>query len=154
MKLIFLDIDGVMNCEDHPYPSDPEVHFGLEMSPRAIRTLRNILVENNAWIIVSSSWRIGRTVEELRNIFRHYNNVIADRIIGKTDELGRRDLEIKAFLETITKMVLITGYVVIDDDDFDLGLVKENLVKCDRKTGLTEKYTWKIRRILNKRARS
>lgn len=62
MHVVFLDIDGVLNTgrngrkqNGRPRPFDPE----------AIIAVNRILAETGARIVVSSAWRIQRTVAEL-----------------------------------------------------------------------------------------
>lgn len=144
MKIIFLDIDGVMNNSQHLIYS--EVHEDLEFSPEAVDTLHEIIKETSAKIVISSTWRIGRTDDELRHIFAHYDVLIANAIIGQTPilprsmSIGGRCDEITAYISMMIAGLdyKIDSFVIIDDDDFDMHFLSHLLVKCDREVGLVK----------------
>ena len=52
MNVIFLDIDGVLNCDDTPNPRK----FPYIVDPRLLSILEGLLVRTGA-IVVLSSWR-------------------------------------------------------------------------------------------------
>ena len=76
MKIIFLDIDGVLNSEKwyieifdkNLYPN-LENYPLCEFDPLAIEQLNLLTDKTNAKIVISSTWRMGRTIDELKNIF-------------------------------------------------------------------------------------
>ena len=141
MKVIFLDIDGVMNCENHPVVS--EVHVGLEFSPEAIQTLQEVIEETGAKIVISSTWRFGRGVKELQDIFKPYSQVISDAIVGKTGEAEnrQRSTEIGWYIESsIGTDREVTDFVIIDDDIFDMNNLKPFLVRTNYQSGLTKEH--------------
>jgi hypothetical protein len=152
LKVIFLDIDGVMNTDTHLVRSD--VHEGLEFCPIAVRILKEVIEETGAKIVISSTWRFGRTIEELQDLFRHYDETIADSIIGKTAQyaINERGYEIRCYIEGVYDTDHeVTDFVVIDDDDFDMARVRYNLVRCyndQQLRGLTEDLKPRILKLL------
>ncbi len=93
MKVIFLDIDGVLNSQDwyiHRRDSvemdsiDAQYPF-YEFDPRAVERLNRIIKETEAKIVVSSSWRSGETVESLQKLLGLVG--IKGDVIGMTPHL-------------------------------------------------------------------
>lgn len=93
MKVIFLDIDGVLNSNDwYVYRRDAiemdDVNAQYpfyEFDPRAIEHLNRIIAETGAKIVVSSSWRSGETNESLQFLFDRVG--IKGEVIGTTPHL-------------------------------------------------------------------
>lgn len=62
MKVIFLDIDGVLNCQDtfiKRYEKKKITgYYELEIDIDMVKRLAKIVEETNSLIVLSSSWRI------------------------------------------------------------------------------------------------
>jgi hypothetical protein len=94
MKVIFLDIDGVLNCELWYRKRHAEVDMHevsaqypfYEFSPELVENLNRITEETGAKIVVSSTWRLGRTVEELQTLLKNVG--VKGEVIDKTDHLS------------------------------------------------------------------
>lgn len=168
MKIIFLDIDGVLNHQiwyegevkqlRQPKEGDYSVYF----SPFSMSILNTIIEETGAKVVVSSSWRTGRSVKELTEILEA--NGFKGEIIGKTPHLRftglegynysvPRGCEIKAWLETHkdilgTKMSKVR-YVILDDDSDMLWWQRSNFIWVDPYCGLTPKIIIRAKQILN-----
>ena len=94
-NVIFLDIDGVLNSDSffkakegspEMHPDAPNYHenIALEMfDPKAISLLNTIVEKTQAVIVISSSWRLAFTLDDLRFILNKAG-LIAD-IFDKTD---------------------------------------------------------------------
>jgi HAD domain in Swiss Army Knife RNA repair proteins len=54
MKVIFLDIDGVLNCKEIPNPSK----FLYIVDEKLLRRLERLLKQSGAKVVLSSSWRV------------------------------------------------------------------------------------------------
>ena len=63
MKIIFLDIDGVI-CT-------PKTDFRY-LDIRCVNHLNNIVEDTGAKIVISSSWRYGRTLKGLQNLLYNF----------------------------------------------------------------------------------
>lgn len=75
MKIIFLDLDGVM-CTSSCYGRGKDNKWDAYMfDHKAVAVLNFILQETGAEIIISSDLRYNYTLQEMREIFCH-NNVI------------------------------------------------------------------------------
>lgn len=115
MKVIFLDIDGVMNHRQHFKRSDK--HILQEFCPRSVENLREIVRVCNAKIVVSSTWRkFFRTTKRLRKeLFCHYG--LEQHVIGLTPviEDAERGKEIEWYMNYYH--IPCKNMVILDDDD-------------------------------------
>lgn len=112
-----------------------------------MKWLNKICLDGNAEIVVTSTWRIRRSVTELAEIL--YRSGLDKRIcvVGKTDRFGRRDAEIKLWLR---EHMEVSHFVVLDDDVFDLTEVGTHLVLVDTHNGLDEDNYKEAMEILKK----
>ncbi len=137
-KIIFLDIDGVLNCGSWLYANGP---FGTtkgddKIDPAAVKRFNQIIEQTNAKIVVSSVWRIGETLESMKVIFDKHN--IKGEIIGLTPNKGRyRGDQIQYWLDDFDGKI---DLFVILDDDSDMGDLSNKLVKTSFQTGLLDEH--------------
>lgn len=135
MKVIFLDIDGVV--------STFECKWRLDINKLLL--LYDIIYDTDAKIVISSSWRHGcKTIEELKNKFRTFrlppllkdtiDDIFLQYIVGMTSIAGIRGEEIKQYLDTHND---IESYVILDDDSDMLKEQLFNFVQTDGFEGLT-----------------
>lgn len=117
MKLIFLDIDGVMNHEN--FNDRSRLHHGHAFCPVAVQNLREIIKRTGAKIILSSTWRRGMHQIEIRELFSNYD--LDQYVLGKTGILENqiRGNEIKELLDGCDED-FVESFVILDDDD-DMG---------------------------------
>lgn len=92
MKIIFLDIDGVLNHQQwygselyKDFPSK-ENYERQQFCTWTIELLNNLTDETGAKIVVSSSWRLGRTVQQLQELFELVG--ITGKVIDKNPLLA------------------------------------------------------------------
>lgn len=106
MKIMFLDIDGVLSTRSC-WGKGAHNKWGAYMfDTKCVATLNFILQETGAEIILSSDWRHHYTLQEMREIFCHNN--VCKGPIGFTTGLptnamdleGGRTAEIKIWLKT------------------------------------------------------
>jgi len=157
MKVIFLDIDGVLNhhtwclgkefkkryCEKTGY--DETAWF----DPSSVDLLNQILKETKAEIVVSSTWRYSRNQELLQILFDQVN--IKGTVLDKTPDLGlnkTRGEEIQKWLDNTT--LNIESYVIIDDDFDMLVSQKPNFINVSADCGISEQNVQEVIKILNK----
>ena len=152
MKVIFLDIDGVLNTES--YRENPEVdYFENPISEVHMHLLKYLVKQTGAKIVLSSTWReyweCGTTQfdsfgDYINRLFGKYGLEIFD----KTPELRDRDDEITEWLNKHQDN--IENYVIIDDFDFDWSESNGNhLVKTSDELGIDEASVEKAIKILN-----
>jgi len=153
MKIIFLDIDGVLNSLPFLKKKAEEYKDGvwdsnnLDMiDPLAVNLLNQLVQDTGANIVVSSSWRIGYTVVYLQNILMASGLEHPERIIGTTSSQTHKDrgFEISLWLQQVS----VDSFVVLDDDS-DMTGVMDNLVQTSLDKGLTQQDIDKARKILN-----
>ena len=125
MKIIFLDIDGVVNCI-----STKERFNGLiGVEQEKITLVKQIVEATDAKIVLSSTWRLdwlwfneGKPVN--LNSFNYLKKEFAKQGLEFFDVTPShkdswRAREIQEWLDTTTEK--IDGYVVIDDDTYDIA---------------------------------
>lgn len=136
MKILFLDIDGVLvNRASYSLPGSGSASRSIA-HPDCVKALNRILTETGAFIVISSVWRR----DGVMGMREHLNrwNVTPRRIIGCTPFSGDRVRgdEIQAWLDSYRREV-IESFVILDDDS-DMKHLMHRLVKTDGIVGLTE----------------
>ena len=120
MKIIFLDIDGVLvtrNSIKYQYinfPDDPNIGF----SKKAVKNLNKLIRLTKAKIVISSTWRLFHSIEELQNIFTQQD--IRGKIISTTSvEKATVEEDIprgQKIADWLNQHHDVEQYVIIDDD--------------------------------------
>ena len=114
-KIIFLDIDGVLNSGPWIQKNS---HLELDqlIDPDAVKILNQIIHATNAKIVISSTWRKhfsedNNGLKRMQEFFAKYD---ISPIVGRTSSLSgkQRSSEIQAWLDKN----LIASFVIIDDD--------------------------------------
>ena len=157
MKLIFLDIDGVLNNIQNikKYRLFFRGKRRLLVDVKPVFYFKKLLKEiekNNmeVKIVISSSWRVGSIPADWKKLFKHYFNN-EEIVIGRTPYLYKdRGIEILELLEIAKeKGDIIDDYIVLDDDIEDIinHINTEKIMKINRRYGLTGKN---IKEILKK----
>lgn len=152
MKVIFLDIDGVLNTE--AYRENPDVdYFDAPVSEIHMCLLEYLVKQTDAKIVLSSTWReYWDNNETQSDLFGVYINRLFEKygleIFNKTPELRDRDDEITEWLRLHEGQ--IENYVIIDDFDFEWSEENEkHLIKTKDETGLDEETVVRAIRVLN-----
>lgn len=152
MKIIFLDIDGVLNNGQFLSNVKPSIglskfgHFAKQVDANALNLLWEIVTKTNAKIVISSTWRYGKSVEWFVQLFKELTGKDFP-IIGKTPEKDdMRGNEIAAWLRDVDD---VTNFVILDDDSDFLDSQMGNLVKTSFETGLNANHVVKCIDILN-----
>ena len=163
-KVIFLDIDGVLNSfrwhnsESNETQAD---RFGRAFDPVAVANLSKIVEETGADIVISSSWKCFG-LDGMQEMWKERNlpgkvigitpNTVSDEMLLYADlenmELGViRGNEIK---EWLSRHRHISQYVIIDDMDDMLPEQQYHVVLTDPLIGLSKCDAMKAIAILNK----
>jgi hypothetical protein len=148
IKLIFLDIDGVLNSVDsstaanalklHRLEDFDKVRFGL---------LKWLCDQTDAQIVISSTWRIGRTPDWFIGYFEAQGCWRYAPVVGMTPRGGGfRGKEVNEYLETNGFRPETCKHVIFDDDSdfFD----DQPFIHVDRITGLTLRHVYRAIDIL------
>lgn len=146
MKVLFLDFDGVLNSHQsaifwhnkrdqdkwenemyRDWPGTLKEYIAMEFCPIAMSNIEEVIRRvPGLKIVISSSWRVGETIETLRQILSP-SKVICDAIIDKTDSFHNvRGNEIQRWLDQHPE---VTNYVIVDDDSDMLDSQKDHFLK-------------------------
>lgn len=135
MKIIFLDIDGVLF-----------IYGKYNFSEIACKNLAKLLEEvPDLKIVICSSWRhLG--MDQCKNTL-DFHGIDKNRVIDCTgNERGTRGDQIQAWMD---RNLGVTNYVIIDDDS-DFPNMLDHLVKPNGYVGLTSDGTKLALDILKK----
>lgn len=147
MKVIFLDIDGVLNTSRSVVGLKDTIFYdedtlGCGLDPVAIGLLHRICKMTDAKIVISSSWRIVNTMDEIKDMFADEFGWKNDLIIGATpvindsDDTDRRGREIQEWIDTNTVGDMNFQYIIIDDSSDMLDTQRKRFVHVDGTDGL------------------
>lgn len=152
MKVIFLDIDGVLNCKN----SKSSCCGLMGIDDKKVELLKSIVDKSNAKIVLTSSWRTGW--EKIRKGQQSYTADYLDRklrkyrlcITDKTDDyIAMRGEAIIKWLDGKN----VENYVILDDEvwDYEKCGFAGKLVKTDffdNNGGLNETKANEVIKIL------
>ena len=146
MRIIFLDIDGVMNSERYYKSVDRKIKGWSRFDPTAVILIKKLIEEFDAKIVISSTWRFG-AVEMLKDELVKAGLIKYLHKDWKTPQIypSHRGSEINMWLE---KHKDIENYVIIDDDNNILKEQEERTVKTELMNGMEEEHYYKAREIL------
>ncbi len=154
MKLIFLDIDGVLNHYVSPYDADaPTIHNDL------IRKLNEIIRATGAKIVLSSAWRQyihnGYMTEPgFHFLLRSHGLTALTEIIGVTrpskfSEGANPDFRHNQIKDWMwDNRGLVKSFVILDD--MSIKGYPDNFVQTDESVGLTDENVTRAIRILGR----
>lgn len=168
MKVIFLDIDGVLNM----YGSSSRTFmkpYGQHIEPHLVQRLNYIVEQTKCKIVISSSWR--SDMEDLEKQLKEQGFKYWTEVVGKTCKPTEKEPNMpyprtnENYLynhrgEQINKWLkdtsfAIKNYVVIDDEIYDIcgekcDVVPMSLVvQTDGKEGMLHKDAIEIAKRLN-----
>lgn len=163
MKVIFLDIDGVVNTSANKWETGRIKFRGTRCIPtnkkpkRVLGRLIEWMLENDAYFVMSTSWGKSSVAEDWNKILRNYG-IKKDLVISRTSlrQDGIRGLEILEWLEKWNTDEVrkhgkerVESYVVIDDDVKDImpyvKSKKSCIIHTDVRKGITESDLEKIK---------
>ena len=146
MRIIFLDVDGVLN---NNYTTDRYNGF-IGIDQKLVDRLKILYDKSNeeeeTRIVVSSSWRYDKIRKDYISdgCYDYLKKRLGDmEVIGETPDLKRgwsRASEVKAWLEKFREKFNVKSFVILDDEQFDFaeqGLSKYTILTNFR-IGLTQ----------------
>ncbi len=151
MKVIFLDIDGVLVNHKSLARAKKENATGKTrlwssmIDPYAMGLLNRIVEETGALVVVSSVWRYGRGRTELQEILNDAG--FEGRVLGVTPRMPEHERgdEIAEWLKSSLRKV--ESFVILDDDS-DMADLKDKLVQTSMETGMLDEHAEKAIRLL------
>lgn len=153
MNIIFLDIDGVMNCQDF-YTNDKEREFKPhpldDICPFRVSLLNDIIEKTGAKVVISSTWRHQHGAEGMQNLLNQLG--FKGDVIGITPHGGKISVRGCEILEWIRSNKDLIGkqyweyqsYAILDDDSDMLLWQANQFFHCDAYSGLTPNIAYKI----------
>lgn len=155
MKVIFLDVDGVLNTENnvryHFANSMSVSSYYIELNQECMYRLQMLVNATKAKIVVSSSWRLGGfanspAIKNLADQLANYGMYI----YGFTPVIHNayRGDEIREFIKW--SEIPISAFVILDDDRDMCEYTRTHLVQCPSSTGFGDKELKRAMTILSK----
>jgi hypothetical protein len=140
MKVVFLDFDGVLNnftlIRADGRPLD-------RLDPGAVARLDAIVTRSGAKVVISSSWRVHRSLDDLRALLAELG--FSGEVIDRTPELPSdpymdpfitRGREIQAWIDAQSEP--LESYVILDDAYLEEAA--QFLVKTETEAGLLDEH--------------
>lgn len=151
MKILFLDIDGVLNSRHFFLKQKNNLSISENaIDPIAVDILNKIVMLTSCDIVISSTWRLPYLWDnKIEDLFALLKNVgIKANFVGITPDSNYtcRGDEIQAWLD---KNQNIDSFVIIDDNN-DMNHLQHFLVQTSFNDGLQNEHINKIVDILNK----
>jgi hypothetical protein len=144
MKVIFLDIDGVLNNTSWLLDQKNFDNF----CPDNVKIFNYLVKRIDAKVVISSTWRLDH--RNLKKIFKD-QGVNCD-IVGFTPDLSKQENGIYRGVERgaeIWKWILdwggekIDNFVILDDEN-DMGTLHQSLIQTNMSSGLTLRDAVKV----------
>jgi len=162
MKIIFLDIDGVLNSQlfytnrgNNEGDSKEDYHLH-QLDSESIIFLNSLIEETGAKVVLSSTWRMGNTMPYMQSLLEKKGFI--GEIIAYTPILhyegALRGNEIYLWIQQHTEMLGVsTGsdfkeYVIFDDDSDMLLWQRNNFIQIDPYAGLSPNHCYRAKYIL------
>ena len=173
-KILFLDIDGVLNSETDfgkaARKYDP-VHSKLQKGERwkiisagKLALLNDIIKQTDAKIVLSSTWRGKCDGKKMTKIFQRYGDIWehdADIFVGSTHNWSRRgwtqEFRGREITQYLNEHPEIEDYIILDDNDdiliddhYKITIPEERFIHTDEYAGLTKLEYWRALMVLGR----
>lgn len=172
-RYLFLDFDGVLNTMEYQtalqWKGEPRKdEYGSLFDPEAVENLNLIILNTNAKIVISSSWRLDG-IRRMREMWAarelpgkvfgvtpklsevHFNSLQDDRNSISVIPYGTRGLEINEWLRinpNLYQQNMGYSYAIIDDFDDFISSQMSHVVLTEPETGLTKELAVKAIELL------
>lgn len=155
IKVIFLDVDGVLNYEKCPYKVQG-IYF---VDDEKIRLLKRIIDATDAKVVLSSTWRNGRFLKDesprecklfykLKYKLEEFDiHFLSYTPVNHYSTRAYRGDEIKQWLDN-WKGDIVESFIILDDDS-DMNPYMDRLIQTSWYKGLTERDVEKSIKMLN-----
>ncbi len=152
MRVLFLDFDGVLNSRSWFERNIQAIQESTtllqrgeqELDPELVRRVSDLVVETNARVVISSTWRRLHSLEAINTMLvaAGWQAPPAISTTPRTQE-GFRGHEVNLWLAEHPE---VTRHVILDDDsDF---LPEQPLVRTDHRDGIQPTGVQRAREIL------
>lgn len=137
MKVIFLDVDGVLNSDEYIDQMIKENVKGIEkeIDANKVRLLKRAVDETGAIVVLTSSWRLTKDLPLLKQLLLQNGVILADSTPFIENERG---IEIKSW---ILEHQNTKDFVILDDEIFESydEFLRKKLIKISTGNGETIK---------------
>ncbi|MCH5249017.1 MAG: hypothetical protein J1E98_03770 [Lachnospiraceae bacterium] len=161
-RIIFLDIDGVLNSNFWNDSHQREISDGTLVDSEKVKLLAMLVKRTNAKIVLHSGWKywfdqdlkpLRPEVENLLMLFKKEELLLGDITPNYSTEEIRRNKKfslVKAteILAWLAEHNDVDNWVVIDDLDLHRKEIEMHQVKTDPSIGLTIDDVYKAEKIL------
>jgi len=162
MKVIFLDIDGVLNSNFWTNSHQKEISEGTLIEEEKVRLIAKLVKETGAVIVMHSGWRfwfdkdlkpIRKETQYLHRLF-HTNKL---EIYEMTPDLTTTEIREKKLFSKVKALEIVEWlkrnpkvrkWVVIDDLDLHNEEVEKRQIYTNSEVGITENDIDKAREML------
>lgn len=154
-KVIFLDVDGVLNTERYitiqNKNNDPDpVNYDRNFDPIVIKAIKK-LYDNlyDPIIVLSSTWRISNELFDYVKKYLNNIGILTKPKLYKTDILksNNREEEIIKFIKE--NNINIKDIVIIDDESWGMKQLNSRLILCDQYYGFNNEKLKEALKLFN-----
>jgi len=156
MKVIFLDMDGVINSADYLLRrrkdkirkkkiKTKENRCIRMIDEKAVKLLNEIIEATDAKIVISSTWRIQNSTEMIQSYLNKRG--FKGEVISQTPRFPFKDRgdEIERWLKTHDS---VESFIILDDSS-DMGPMMDRLIRTTWATGLQQKHVEQAIKMLS-----
>lgn len=161
-KIIFLDIDGVLNSGFGNASHQGEIHDGSFIDEDKVMLLGELVQKTGARLVLHSGWRFwfDNSIKPLRiesvrltELLKKYGMQISDMTPDFTTEEIRKTkkfslIKAKEILGWLEQHTEINHWIVIDDLDLHNVLISQHQIKTRQTAGLTRQDIEKAEKML------
>jgi hypothetical protein len=147
MKVIFLDIDGVLNSERFLKNNQDET-----IDRNNVSILKNVIDKTGSVIVMSSAWRLwfDDNMMPKERYSQYLYDILCEfdiKLFGKTPDFSTEEIRIKKTFSYVKAKEIIAWfddhevvdkYVVIDDLDLKNDEINVHLIRTNVQVGITE----------------
>jgi len=155
MKVIFLDIDGVLNTDRQIRINDLKQINDIDFDQQAMENLKMIIDQSKAKVVITSTWRIHQNENGYlwRELVRNFEACSIDPeimiditpVIDTIMKPEARELEILKWLDANRN---VEKFVILDDQ-WSMGTLNDHFIRCFSFNGITAEITEEAIEILN-----
>ena len=156
MKIIFLDIDGVLNSDKYDESRiDKNNDNSIDLS--RVELLASLVKSTDAKIVLTSSWRVewnkisalcGNYGKYINECFSKYGISVLDKT-PFISYVGSRSKEVLSWI--VNHRSDVESFVILDDMDYGWGVLYSRVVVTNPQGyGLEEEHVEKAIELLNK----
>lgn len=152
MKVIFLDIDGVLNSKQWNESHQKEIEGGKLIDSTTVRLLAEIVQQTGSLIILHSGWRfwLDESLQAIRKESENLLNLLEENglsiyamtpdltteEIRRTKEFGR--VKAKEILLWLEQNENVESWIVLEDLDLLNDRVRNRQVQTNSEYGMTQ----------------